>query len=80
MRVHPQPDLCPILPRPVEFTPYASDYQLGPATRILTDLPNQANAEYLRDFLAQPSGLPLPIATLDQAGPDCNLVANYQGF
>ena len=54
-----------ILPLPVKIEPLPGEFQLTAATLLCTDDANRANAAYLRNLLAIPTALPLPI----QASP-----------
>jgi hexosaminidase len=56
-----QADNLSIVPRPAEIERQASEFVLSSETVISADILNQSNAEYLRDLLAPPTGLPLPI-------------------
>ncbi len=52
-----------ILPLPVEIEYHPGEFHLSSETIILTDNPNQRNADYLQRLLATPTGFPLHIRT-----------------
>ena len=52
---------------PSQIEAHSGEFRLTAETDILTDLPNHWNAEYLKAFLAAPTGLPLPVRTSGQA-------------
>ncbi len=70
----------PIIPLPSRIEANDSEFKLTAETVILTDVPNQWNADHLHNLLAAPSGLPLPVRVSDQAGKSSIRLHLVQGL
>ncbi len=51
----------PLIPYPMHLERFEKKFRLTPDTALLTDEPNRANAEYLRELLVPATGYELPI-------------------
>lgn len=60
-------DLLPVIPLPLEASRQPGTFIFDRQTVIFADESNRANAAYLRDLLAPPTGFPLPVEP-DQGG------------
>ena len=63
-----------IIPLPSQIETRAGVFRLSAQTGILADLPNRWNAGFLQALLSAPTGFPLPVRALDQAGDNSILL------